>query len=61
MTTGLDGPEIERPWDRITAITDIRYHSNDLIIEASYVVGFMGEKPVWTCCATRMGAAKTTG
>jgi len=47
---GFAGPEIERPWDRIPAIACVRYHRNDLIIEVSHVVGFMGENYVETRC-----------
>jgi hypothetical protein len=52
---GFDGPEIERPWDRIPAITRVRYHRNDLVIEVSHVVGFMGENYVETRCRHKAG------
>lgn len=52
---GFDGPEIEGPWDRIPAITRVRYHRNDLIIEVSHVVGFMGENYVETRCLHKGG------
>jgi len=52
---GFAGPEIERPWDRIPAIACVRYHRNDLIIEVSHVVGFMGENYVETRCRHKDG------
>lgn len=52
---GFGGPEIERPWDRIPAITRIRYHRDDLVIEVSHVVGFMGENYVETRCRHKAG------
>lgn len=44
------GPEIERPWGRIPAVGQVRYHRSDLIIEVRHVVGFMGENYVETRC-----------
>jgi hypothetical protein len=52
---GFDGPEIERPWDRIPAIARVRYHRKDLIIEVSHVVGFMGENYIETRCRYKDG------
>lgn len=47
---GFAEPEIEQPWDRIPAIARVRYSSNDMTIEVSHVVGFMGENYVETRC-----------
>jgi hypothetical protein len=46
----LNGPEIDSQWDRIPAITHVRYHNSDRIIEVSHVIGFMGENYVETRC-----------
>jgi hypothetical protein len=45
---GFAGPEIERPWDRIPAVTRVGYHRSDMTVEVSHVVGFMGENYVET-------------
>ena len=47
---GFAGPEIERPWDRIPAVTRVRYHRRDVTLEIVHVVGFMGENYVETRC-----------
>ena len=47
---GFAEPEIKQPWDRIPAITRVQYSSNDMTIEVSHVVGFMGENYVETRC-----------
>ena len=55
---GFAGPEVERPWDRIPAITRVRYHRSDLIVEVSHVVGFMGEDYVETRCLRKDGGGE---
>lgn len=47
---GFTGPEIERSWDRIPAVTRICYHRKDMTVEIVHVVGFMGENHVDTRC-----------
>jgi hypothetical protein len=47
---GFAGPEVERPWDRIPAITRVRYHRGDMTIEVVHIIGFMGENYVETRC-----------
>lgn len=47
---GFIGPEIERPWDRIPAVTRVCYHRKDVSVEIVHVVGFMGENRVETRC-----------
>ena len=47
---GFGGPEIERPWDRIPAVTRICYHRRDMTVEIAHVVGFMGENQIETRC-----------
>lgn len=49
------GPEVERPGDTIPAIAHVRYHRNDVTIEVTHVVGFMGEKYVETRCHHKDG------
>ncbi len=44
----FDGPEVQPAWDRIPAITRIRYHRGDVTIEVVHVIGFMGENYVET-------------
>jgi len=52
---GFEGPEIERPWDRIPAVTRVCYHREDVAVETVHVVGFMGENRVETRCRQKDG------
>ena len=47
---GFAGPEIQRPGERIPAVTRICYHRKDVTVEIAHVVGFMGENYVETRC-----------
>ena len=52
---GFAGPEIERPGEGIPSIARVGYHRDELTIEVSHVVGFMGENYVETRCRHKDG------
>jgi hypothetical protein len=52
---GFVGPEVERPWDRIPAVTRVCYHRSDVTIEVAHIIGFMGENHVETRCRRKDG------
>jgi len=58
---GFEGPEIERPWDRIPAVTRVGYHRKDVTVEIVHVVGFMGENPVESRYRHKDGDSGVTG
>jgi hypothetical protein len=48
---GFSGPEtIKWPSQPFPAVTRLRYHRNDIIIEVAHVVAYMGENYVETRC-----------
>jgi hypothetical protein len=58
---GFAGPEVERPADRIPAITRVCYDRGDVTIEVAHVVGFMGRTTLRRAAGARTATTKATG